>query len=85
MKLLTLGWDGVAAGAAEERRMVDSLMKEVEVLAGLDKHPNIVHYLGIHREGDALNIYLEYVSGEWHQAGELACWNRERLVMLSDA
>lgn len=41
---------------------VKALEEEVRMLKQL-KHPNIVQYLGTERNGDTLNIFLEYAAG----------------------
>lgn len=46
----------------EKNKMTDSLRREVEFLRELD-HKNIVQYRGFKREGNIINIFLEYISG----------------------
>lgn len=46
----------------EKNKMTDGLRREVEFLRELD-HKNIVQYRGFKREGNTINIFLEYISG----------------------
>ncbi|KAK7284349.1 hypothetical protein RJT34_19094 [Clitoria ternatea] len=55
----------IAASSASKEKLqahIKELEEEVKLLKDLS-HPNIVRYLGTVREGDTLNIFLEFVPG----------------------
>eukprot|EP01064_Diplonema_japonicum_P029546 TRINITY_DN4810_c2_g1_i1.p1 TRINITY_DN4810_c2_g1~~TRINITY_DN4810_c2_g1_i1.p1 ORF type:complete len:695 (+),score=135.22 TRINITY_DN4810_c2_g1_i1:48-2132(+) len=53
---------GLHEPADKRNARLASLKTEIELMKSLS-HPNIVRYKGAEREGDSLNIFMEYVSG----------------------
>ena len=48
---------------AQMEKQIAAIDREVEILAHIGEHPNIVRYLGVVREGHVLSVVMEYVSG----------------------
>jgi len=60
---------------AEEQEQAASIQNEIGLMENL-RHPNIVSLLGTQRNGNKLNILMEYVPGK--------CWAPDTPVLLAD-
>lgn len=62
VKQVELPTAGTIKAQQNRQKMVDALMREIEVLKEC-QHPNIVQYLGTFNNGSFISVILEYVSG----------------------
>ena len=65
----------VRLNTAEEQEQAAAIQNEIGLMENL-RHPNIVSLLGTQRNGNKLNILMEYVPGK--------CWGRGTELMRAD-
>lgn len=65
----------VRLNTAEEQEQAAAIQNEIGLMENL-RHPNIVSLLGTQRNGNKLNILMEYVPGK--------CWGRGTQLMRAD-